>query len=240
MWSATHSVYDEEFSLLVPNPLKYASAHFGSGLVPSASVPAVLRFGVLALVLAAIAVASVAWVRGDREREGGPALVVDGLVVVALGAWITVVLPIGSHGVVDRLYAVSSIGSAFVLVGLYRYLHARHAGVAVGAAAALGLLLVVGTFVGLRSWSEAGGDAVALMRHLEREYPDAASRRFVIVPEPPYRNGIAGVTAGHDKWTGWAWFGTRAGLVRVATGPDDATPQDGETVVRWADVWGTR
>ena len=237
LWSATHSVYDEEFSLLVPNPVVYASAHFGSGLFASASTPGILRFGGLAVVLVGIVAAGVAWLRGERDLEAGPALVLDGLVLMALGAWIAIVLPISSHGVVDRLYAVSTIGSAFVLVGLYRYVHARHAGVAVGAAVLLLACCVAGTFVALRSWSDAGADAVALMRHLEQEYPDAASRRFVVGPEPIYRNGIAGVTAGHDKWTGWAWFGTRDGRVRVTTDADE--PRDGETAVRWDDVLGS-
>ena len=237
LWSATHSVYDEELSLLVPDPVVYASAHFGSGLFASASTPGVLRFGVLALVLATTVAAVAAWLRGERDREAGPALVLDGLVLMALGAWIAVVLPIGSHGVVDRLYAVSTIGSAFVLVGLHRYLRARQRALAVGAAAVLLACCVAGTFVALRSWSDAGADAVALMRHLEQEYPDAASRRFVVGPEPVYRNGVAGVTAGHDKWTGWAWFGTRDGLVRVAGAGDE--PGDGETVVRWDDVLGS-
>ncbi len=233
LWSATHSVYDETFSLLLPNPVVYASAHFGSGLFASARAPGILRFGVLALVLVVIVAAGVAWLRGERDREAGPALVLVGLaLLVALGAWIAIVLPIGSHGVVDRLYAVSTIGSAFVLVGLYRYVHARHAGVAVGAAVLLLACCVAGTFVALRSWSDAGADAVALLRHLEREHPDAAAQRFVVGPGPIYRNGVAGVTAGHDKG-GRAGRGSdqKGGDLRIIEAGDELVAEEGETLV---------
>lgn len=236
VWSATHSVYDQTFSLLVPDPVVYASAHFGSGLFASASVPAVLRFGMLALILAVLAAAVVAWLRGDRARESGPGLVVVGLALLAAGAWIAFVLPIGSHGVVDRLYAVSTIGSAVALVGGYRYLRTIRAPLASGAAVALVAVCLVGQFVALRSWSDAGADAVALMRYLERHYPDAAQQRFVVGPTPPYRNGVLGVSGGHGKWTQWTWFGVKDGNIRTAESPASFVPAGGEIAVSWSDV----
>lgn len=236
LWSATHSVYDEAFTLLAPNPVVYASAHFGSGLFASASAPGVLRLGTLALLLGVLAAAAVSWLRGERRLESGPGLVVAGLALLAAGAWIAFVLPIGSHGVVDRLYAVSTVGSAVALVGAYRYVRSLRPGVATAGAVALVTVCLVGQFVALRSWSDAGADAVALMRHLERNYPDAAQQRFVVGPTPPYRNGILGVSGGHGKWTQWTWFGVKGGNIRTAETPEQFVAEDGEILVAWPDV----
>lgn len=236
LWSSTHSVYDQTFSLLAPNPVVYASAHFGSGLFASASAPGVLRFGVLAVILAVLAAGTVAWLRGERGRESGPALVVVGLAFLAAGAWIAFVLPIGSHGVVDRLYAVSTVGSAVALVGAYRYLRSLRPRLATAGATALVAVCLAGQFVALRSWSDAGADAVALMRHLEREYPGAAHQRFLVGPTPPYRNGVLGVSGGHGKWTLWTWFGVKEGNIRTAETADQFVPAGGEIAVAWPDV----
>jgi hypothetical protein len=234
LWSAAHSVYEPE--LLLPNPLIFWSAHFGSGLFASASTPAVLRFAALALFLVGALAGVVAWARGERDRESGPGLIVVGLAIMAVGAWVTITLPIASHGVVDRLYAVSSIGSALVAVGLYRLVVEHHQTVGVAAAAAFVTVCLVGTFVALRSWSQAGADSVALMRYLEAHFPDAASRDFVVGPTPPYRNGVLGVSGGHGKWTQWVWFGTKDGSLRTANDAAEFEPRDGETIVVWSDV----
>lgn len=238
LWSATHTVYEESARLLVPNPVVYASAHFGSGLYASAAVPAVLRFATLGVVAALVAAALVGWARGERGRESGPGLVVAGLAVMAGGTWVAFVLPIGSHGVVDRLYAVSTMGSALVLVGLWRFLRARApAAATVGGAALVGICLV-GQFVALRSWSDAGADAVALLRHLERTYPDAADQRFVVGPTPPYRNGVLGISGGHGKWAQWTWFDVKGGNIRTAETADEFVAVGDETLVAWPDVPG--
>ena len=235
-WSATHSVYDETFSLLLPNPVVYASAHFGSGLFATATAPAVLRFGVLALLLVVLAAAGVAWLRGEHDRESGPGLVVVGLALLVTGAWIAFVLPIGSHGVVDRLYAVSTIGSAIALVGAYRYLQSFTPALALVAAGALVAVCCAGQFVALRSWSDAGADAVALLRHIERHHPDAAEQRFVVGPAPPYRNGVVGVSGGHGKWALWTWFDQKGGDLRIIEAGDELVAEEGEILVTWPGV----
>lgn len=235
-WAATHSVYDEDFSLLVPNPVVYASAHYGSGLFASASVPALLRFGVLGVIAVVLTAAGVAWRRGERDRESGPGLVAIGLAVLVSGAWVAFVLPIGSHGVVDRLYAVSTVGSAIALVGAYRYLRSFRPALAVAAAGALVAVCLAGQFVALRSWSDAGADAVALLRHIERQHPDAARQRFVVAPAPPYRNGVVGVSGGHGKWALWTWFDRRGGNLRIIEEGDEFVAEDGEIVVTWPEV----
>ena len=236
LWAATHSVYDEEFSLLVPNPVVYASAHFGSGLFGTAAVPGLLRFGVLAVVAVVLTAAGVAWLRGARGRESGPGLVAIGLALMVSGAWIAFVLPIGSHGVVDRLYAVSTIGSAIALVGAYRYLQSFTPALAVAAAGALVAVCLAGQFVALRSWSDAGADAVALLRHIERHHPDAAEQRFVVGPAPPYRNGVVGVSGGHGKWAHWTWFDRKDGNLRIVEEGDEFVAEEGEILVTWPEV----
>lgn len=236
LWAATHSVYDEEFSLLLPNPVLYASAHYGSGLFGTASAPGALRLGVLAVLAVVLAAACVAWFRGERGRESGPGLVAIGLAVMASAAWIAFVLPIGSHGVVDRLFAVSTIGSAIALVGAYRYLRSHKPALARAGVSALVAVCLAGQFVALRSWSEAGADAVALLRHLERHHPDAAEQRFVLGPAPPYRNGVVGVSGGHGKWALWTWFDQKGGGLRIIEAGDDFVAEEGEVMVTWPEV----
>lgn len=236
LWAATHSVYDEDFSLLVPNPVVYASAHYGSGLFGTASVPGLLRFGVLAVVAVVLTAAGVAWLRGERGRESGPGLVAIGVAVLVSGAWIAFVLPIGSHGVVDRLYAVSTIGSAIALVGAYRFLQSYKPALALAAAGALVAVCLAGQFVALRSWSDAGADAVALLRHIERHHPDAARQRFVVGPAPPYRNGVVGVSGGHGKWAHWTWFDRKGGDLRIIEEGDEFVAEEGEILVTWPEV----
>ena len=234
IWSATHSVYPATLS--VPNPVVFWSAHFGSGLFATATAPALLRFALLAASAAGVVVCLVAWTRGDRGRESGPTLVLAGLAVMAVGAWVTVTLPIASHGVADRLYAVSSVGAALVIVGLLRWL--RGQGTTAGVAGVVGLVMVcvIGQAVSLRSWSEAGDDSVALLHYLDRHFDDAGSRNFVVGPRSPYRNGILGVSGGHAKWTLWVWFDTTAGGLRTADTPAEFAPRKGEIVVDWSDV----
>ena len=236
VWSATHSVYEEDLTLRLPNPVVYASAHFGSGLFASASAPGVVRFGVLALVLGVLAAAAVAWLRGARGRESGPGLVVSGLALLTVGAWIAFVLPIGSHGVVDRLYAVSTIGSAIALVGAYRYLRSFTPVLAAVGAGALVAVCLTGQFVALRSWSDAGADAVALLRYLERHHPDPADQRFVVGPTPPYRNGVVGVSGGHAKWALWTRAGVGSGDIRTTETEQQFVAEEGEILVTWRDV----
>ncbi len=234
VWSAANSVYDPE--VLVPNPVVFWSAHFGSGLFATADAPSVLRFSALAITLVATVVAVVAWARGERGRESGPGLVVVGLAVMAVGAWVAITLPIASHGVADRLYAVSSIGSALVAVGLYRFARQHSRALGLTAAVTFVAVCLVGTVVGLRSWSQAGDDSVALLRYLERHYPDASRRDFVVGPTPPYRNGVLGISGGHGKWAQWVWFGAKDGNLRTANDAAELEPRPGETVVLWSDV----
>ena len=49
--------------------------------------------------------------------------------------------------------------------------------------------------VSLRSWSQAGGDVVALLNHIERTYPDPANTNFIVGPTPKYRNNVVGVVS---------------------------------------------
>ena len=92
----------------------------------------------------------------------------------------------------DRLYAVSSVGAAMILGGVARFLWDRLPAVTALVAVALVTLFAVGQFVSLRSWSDAGGDVVALLDYLERTYPDPARTNFIVGPSTRYRNNVIG------------------------------------------------
>ena len=234
-WSTTHSVY--EATLRVPNPAVLWSAHFGSGLFATAAVPSVLRFACLGLSAVGVVVGVALWVRGDRGRESGTTLVVAGLAVMAIGAWTTFTLPIAAFGVVDRLYALSSVGAALIVVGFIRYLHDHWPPLAPVAGVGFVALCLLGQVVSLRSWSQAGQDSVTLLRYLDRTYEDAGGRRFVVGPVVPSRNGISGISGGHAKWSMWVYFDARQGSLRTATTPAEFVAREaGEILVDWSDV----
>lgn len=238
-----------ERSLRLPDPVVFWSGHFGTGLFATAAPPAPLRLAVAGLVAAAVAVCLVAWARGVRGRDDGPALVVAGLAVMALSAWVGLTLPLGAFGQNDRLYASSSIGAALVVVGIARHawlrLRAadparRGARLAIGAGtAAFVLLCLVGQRISLQSWLRAGDDAVAVVAYVRANAEgDPGASHFVIGPERVYRNAVTGIQSGDAKWVFRLTFGDDApGTLRVADTPADFVARtDDEVLVEWADV----
>lgn len=189
-WSRAHPVYDVD--LRMPSPATLWSGHFGLGLFGSLDAPEKLAALVGALFAAAAAVCLVWWVRGDRARGDGPSLVVAGVGVLLLGLVVSLTASTGVLGFNDRLYAVSSVGAAMIVGGVARFLWARLPAVTSAVAVALLVLLAFGQFVSLRSWSEAGGDVVALLDYLERTYPDPAGTNFIVGPSTRYRNNVIG------------------------------------------------
>ena len=211
-WSRAHPVYPLE--LRMPSPATLWSGHFGIGLFGSLDTPDRLFALVGALAAAGVVVCVVWWVRGDRARDGGPSLVLGGLAVLLLGLFVSFTATTGVLGFNDRLYAVSSVGAAMMLAGLGTFLWRRLPLTTLGLAVLLVVTVAVGQFVSLRSWSQAGGDVVALLDYLERTYPDAAHTNFIVGPTPRYRNNVIGTSSP---------YGGAAAAFRL-TFPDAAPP----------------
>lgn len=246
-WSATHSIYPLEIRL--PDPVVYWSGHFGTGLLASAAPPAVLRLALAMLAAVAVVVCLVAWLRGERDRESGPSLVLAGIALMAVSAWVGFTLPLGSHGQNDRLFASSSIGSALVVVGIVRFAWDRsHASlpshrvarglVSAGVAAFVGVCLI-GQHISLGSWIQAGDDAVAVVTYVRGNAEgDPGASHFVIGPTRIYRNAVAGIQNGDGKWALRLAFGDEGGgTLRIPDTPDDFVRQrDDEVLVEWSQV----
>lgn len=246
-WSATHSIYPLEVRL--PDPVVYWSGHFGTGLLASAAPPAALRLALAALAALGVVVCLVAWLRGERGRESGPTLVLAGVALMAVSAWVGFTLPLGSHGQNDRLFAASSIGSALVVVGIVRFAWDRsHASqpshriarglVYAGVAAFVGVCLI-GQHISLGSWIQAGDDAVAAVAYVrDNADGDPGASHFVIGPTRIYRNAVAGIQNGDGKWALRLAFGDEGGgTLRIPDTADDFVQQrDDEILVEWSDV----
>lgn len=249
-WSATHSIYPLE--LRVPDPVVYWSGHFGTGLVATAAPPAVARLALAGLAALGVVVALVAWLRGDRDRESGPTLVVAGLAVMAVGAWIGLTLPLGSHGQNDRLFAASSMGSALIVVGIVRYAwrasdaslpsHRVARGAVYAGVTAFVAVCLVGQHISLGSWIQAGDDAVAAVAYVrEHAEGDPGASHFVIGPTRIYRNAVSGIQDGDGKWALRLSFGDEGGgTLRIPDTPDGFVARtDDEVLVEWSEVLPT-
>ena len=235
--------------LRLPDPVVFWSGHFGTGLFATAEPPAALRLAVAGAVAVAVVVCLVAWLRGARGRDDGPALVVAGLAIMALSAWVGLTLPLGSFGQNDRLYASSSIGAALVVVGVVRHAWLRlgagdparrGARLAISAGvAAFVLLCLVGQRISLQSWLRAGDDAVAVVDYVRTNAEgDPGASHFVIGPERIYRNAVTGIQDGDGKWVLRLSFGAEGGgTLRIPDTPEDFVARnDHEVLVEWAEV----
>lgn len=189
-WSRAHPVYP--LDLRMPSPATLWSGHFGIGLFGDLDTPDRLVMLVGGLVATGIVVCLVWWLAGDRARDAGPSLVLAGVGVMALGLTVSFTATTGVLGFNDRLYAVSSIGAAMMLAGLGVFLWRRIPVVTAGSAAALLLVALTGQFISMQSWSQAGGDVVALLNYIEQTYPDPADTNFIVGPSPRYRNNVIG------------------------------------------------
>ena len=235
--------------LRVPDPVVFWSGHFGSGLFATADPPAVLRLAVASVVAVAVVVCLTAWWRGTRGRDDGPAMVVVGLAIMALSAWVGLTLPFGAFGQNDRLYASSSIGAALVAVGVFRHAWLRFGaddpsrrgarlGVGAGVAAFV-LLCLAGQRISLQSWLRAGDDAVAAVAYVRANAEgDPAASHFVIGPTRIYRNAVTGIQDGDGKWALRLSFGfDGGGTLRIPDTPDRfVRERDGEVLVEWSEV----
>ncbi len=256
-WSRAHPVYPMEWRL--PSPRLLWSGHFGIGLFGSLSTPERLVAIVGASIAGGVVVCLLWWLRGDRARSAGPSLVVAGLCVFVLGLVVALTTTTGVLGFNDRLYAVSSVGAAMMLVGIGTFLWRRAPVLTVALALAMVAAVAVGQFVSLRSWSHAGADVVALMDYLERTYPDPAHTNFVVGPEQKIRNNVIGASSpfgGADAAFRVAFpeAGPPCGLVEdrrvvpvdtcqgslvIVDSPEDFVQSPwGESLVDWSQVLG--
>lgn len=246
-WSSTHSSYPLELRML--DPVVFWSGHFGTGLLASAAPPALLRTGLAAAAAVGVIVCAVAWVRGERDRERGPTLVVLGVVLMAIGGWVGFTLPLGSHGQNDRLYAASSIGSALVVVGIVRYAWVRsHAALpspglarfAIRAAVvAFVFVCLAGQRISLVSWIRAGDDAVAALHYIDANAEgDPGASHFVIGPTRIYRNAVSGIQDEDGKWALRLTFGDEGGgTLRIPDTADAFVQQSpDEVLVEWRQI----
>lgn len=197
LWVALHPTYPTSFQ--VPDVPLLWRAHFGTGLFASNGAPAAVRTGLAVLVLVAVVVSAVAWVRGRRTWDEGPSLVLLGVVVWVGGLLVLVSTPrwvqAGEFGLTDRVFGLSSVGSAMVLVGVLQALwrRARPAGV-VWAGGLVGVCLL-GQYVALHSWSAAGEDARAMLDHLQTVAVHPNATTFLVGPDYPGRNNVISLEA---------------------------------------------
>lgn len=232
LWSATQSPY--ELTVVANHPLVVWSAHLGSGLLPAKSVPVVLR-----LALGLVTLVGTMWVVGrwlwSRARPDlGVGLVLGGLVLMAAGVAPAMTRHLVAMGMIDRLYAVSSIGAAMVVVGLGVRLASRSRQAAGAAAAVLLVVCVVGQVIAARSWSDAGHDGRRLLAELAARDVDPAERTFVVLGGPDDRNGVIALTEASGAHAAFkVTFGDGDGTLVIGR-PDFEAEQ--RVVVRWEGV----
>lgn len=239
LWASAHSPVEPDWR--VPDPLLLWMGHLGTALYGGPWPPGVLELGLaVGLTLAALA-AAIAWWRGDRGPDDGPALVLVGIVVTALGLVVSFTLPIRSFGSSDRLYAASSVGAALIVAGVVVWAW-RHWRVATGVATAgLVLLGAVGTFVSLRSWSEAGADGAAVLAALGRASAHPEDEDWVLGPAPVTPGQVIVLQSWDGSLALRAWYGEGAGSVRVVAGPGEFHPDaPTDRLVTWEELLGDR
>lgn len=239
-WSRTHSIYP--FEPRFPPVDELWSAHFGVGLFGAFATPPLLVFVAAALVAGLAGLCVIMWLGGERERHQGPSLVVVGLAVMVVALPAALSVPVGPLGFADRLYGLSSVGAALVLVGVGTWVARRRREALVVGSAALVTTCLVGSVVALRSWSRAGQDGVALLDHLPEAAEDPAGTDFVVVPVAPSRNGVVGMsspTGGAQQAYELRWRDATGSLF-VAEAPLFEPPEEGggTVVVDWDDVLG--
>jgi len=244
-WSLTHSIYD--VAPHRPGLVEIWTAHVGIGLFGSYETPdwLVVAFG--AVVAGGAASCVVAWVLGERGRQEGPSMVVAGLLLVGVGLPVAFTLGVMPLGLEDRVYGISTIGSALLLVGMGTWLWRRSRTVATVGGVLLLAACLVGQVVAMRSWSRAGDDVVALLRYAD-DRPESEATHLHVVPGPLNRNGVVGTlspTGGANEAfllrhpgadpDGPGVGEPATGSVTIADG-SGAPPPEGSVVVPWTQV----
>lgn len=214
------------------------AGNVSSGLVATESVSTLLLRGLELAVALGLVACVVAWLRGDRSRATGPILGIAGAAVMGLGLTLVVAVPGGLFGLSNRLYGLSSVGAAMIMVGIgvLVWQHLRTAAVVGGVA--LVVIAAAGQFVALRSAHQAGDDATALLRYLDTaaERPEATS--FLVEPRPE-RNGFYGLDNLFDLYAYQLTYPAAQGeLVIAATQEEFLAPAPGQVTITWDQVHG--
>lgn len=231
IWAALHPTYPAEVHL--PDVAHLWRGHFGSGLFASADPPTLLRSGLALAVLAGTVVCCVAWWRGDRRSGEGPALVVLGLVVWVAGLVVLVTTPrwvqAGEFGLTTRVFGLSSMGSAMILVGIGQFVWRRSPPLGALGAVVLLVVAVSGQHVALVTWSDAARDARVLLTALGHHADDPADTHFLVGPDYPVRNSVLALEADSVGYAQQVYYGPGAGTVVFYDDP--LTPLTADRVV---------
>lgn len=167
-------------------PVHVLPAHFGSGLTAIGWVGWVL--GALAAV--GVTAGVVQFARGRRDPGNGPWLVMVGLMVMALGlAAFVLKWPVGSRGQPDRNFALSSVGSAMVWVGVSTVIFRRGGG-RLGAAVVAGVLLVHSNVAFQADWSRSARDARDMVLAVHCRFDGDPPPGLSVGPSVPIPGGV--------------------------------------------------
>ena len=237
LWSALHPTYPPQYE--IPDVPWLWRAHFGTGIFVSDSVPVGLRTGVAVAVLAGVVVAAVRWVGGHRRWDEGPSLVLAGVVVWASALVVLVALPLWiaspEYGIADRVFGLSSVGSAMVLVGLGAMVWRRRRPAAVAVGVAFCVAALSGQYVALHAWSDAAADAEDLLTALGDAAPEPHLVNYAVGPGYPSRNSVAALDPDSVYFAHKLRYGGGPGT--VAFFEEYAAPLDPSKVTLWwADV----
>lgn len=236
VWVALHPIY--ETSLVPPAYRLVWQAHLGTGVFGWSEAVQAVPLELVASLLVCLAL--VAFWRGDRDVRRGPGLVVLGLVVLLVGVLhlVTDATRPVPYGMGDRLYAISSIGGAMVLVGVVQLVWSRSRPTAVVASTAGVLLATAALVTGLSGWSRAGHEAADHLAGLVAlaERPPPIEDQPVDGPAVGVHQGVIPLDVIAARWGLRAVDPDAARQVRlVAPGSEAPEPAPREVVVQWRD-----
>lgn len=239
VWTVAHSYYP--FRLVHPSPSDLWSAHFGLGVLGSSTASVAAIQWMAASVAVAAVVCLVLWATGDRRaRSGGPGLVAVGVGVMAAGLWVVFNFEMSVLGLANRLYGVSSIGAAIIVVGIVTTMWRRHQVLASLAAVAFGVVCLMGQMTSFRAFSDAGHDVVRVMDYIDAQ-PNPDSTDFVIGPTPFLRDGIPGMYSpdGGARDAYYLRYPDGTGSLTVANSADEFVATEGdEVLLTWRQILG--
>lgn len=237
-WTARHPKYPVAWR--PPDAWDTWSAHVSTGLLGTESAPTLLLRALELAVAFGIVWCAVAWLRGCRSREKGPALTLAGAAVMALGLITTVLLPGLTIGLSNRLYGASSVGTAMVLTGLVLTLWHRRRTVGIAVGAALVALSVFGQVISLRAAHRGGEDVLAMMRFLPTAMADPAEARFLIAPRPEH-DGFYAIDNFFGTYPYELAYPDGGGSLRLAAEQAEyEDPRPGEVRITWEEILGER